>query len=334
MTTFSTAVIADEAAVPVIDISAARNGASAAAVAEVAAAIGGAGRSLGFLQVVGHGIDPRLFHRVYDAADQLWALPNVVLDQWASPTGHPFRGVWYGLDDRGARVWQRLQNTRIDTPEQAKAEGYGDDVADFFGGNVHPNVPGLAAAVDACFAAGREVGSLLMGLVAVDLGLDRDYFTPYFDKDVSYFAVQDYPAMPHTAPGGLRLGEHSDSGALTMLHQRGEYDGLQLRRTTGEIVTIPIIDDALVVNVGDLMARWTNDAWLATPHRVIDGRPGQARTSIAMHYLPNVDAVIAPLPGCTTSDGPAYEPVSMYEWNSRYFQKKSRVLRLADEAGD
>jgi isopenicillin N synthase-like dioxygenase len=119
-----------------------------------------------------------------------------------------------------------------------------------------------------------------------------------------------------------------------MLHQRGDYDGLQLRRITGEILTIPIIDDALVVNVGDLMARWTNDAWLATPHRVIDGVPGQARTSIAMHYLPNVDAVIAPLPSCVTGDGPTYEPVSMYEWNNRYFQKKSRVLRLADEAGD
>ena len=107
MTTMSSVTIADEATVPVIDISAARDGAHPAAMAEVAEAVGRAGRSLGFLQVVGHGIDRLLFHRVYAAAEQLWALPDAVLDQWASPTGHPFRGVWYGLDDRGARVWQR-----------------------------------------------------------------------------------------------------------------------------------------------------------------------------------------------------------------------------------
>jgi isopenicillin N synthase-like dioxygenase len=95
---------------------------------------------------------------------------------------------------------------------------------------------------------------------------------------------------------------------------------------------VPIMDEALVVNLGDLMARWTNDGWLATPHRVVDGGPGQARTSIAMHYLPNVDTVIAPFERCVTAGAPAYEPVSMYDWNMRYFQKKSRVLRLADES--
>ena len=261
----------------------------------------------------------------------MWDKPNEVLDTYKSPIGHPFRGVWYGLDDAGARIWQRLQNTRIDTPEEALAAGYSDDVADFFGGNVHPPVAGLDSAIEECFSACRSVARVLISLIALDLGLDADSFTAHFDKDVSYFAVQDYPAMPHAAPGGMRLGEHSDSGALTMLHQRGDYAGLQLRNTDGKILTVPVMDDAIVVNVGDLMARWTNDAWLATPHRVIDGEPGQARTSIAMHFLPNVDTVIAPLDSYRTSGAPAYEPVRMYEWNMQYFEKKSRVLRLADE---
>jgi isopenicillin N synthase-like dioxygenase len=317
-----------EDTIPVIDISAAVAGEPAD---DVAAAIGRAGRSIGFIQIVGHGIDPAMFHRVYDTADALWAEPNEVLDTYRSPTGHPFRGVWYGLDEQGVRVWQRLQNTRIDTPEEALAAGYSDEVADFFGGNVHPDVPGLTDAIDECFAQGRRVAHTLMRLIAKDLGLPVDAFDAPFDKDVSYFAVQDYPAMPHPAPEGMRLGEHSDSGALTMLHQRGDYDGLQLRRTNGEIVTVPILDDAIVINVGDLMARWTNDTWLATPHRVIDGEPGQARTSIAMHYLPNVDTVIAPFEQCIVEGAPTYEPVLMYDWNMRYFQKKSRVLRLDDE---
>lgn len=328
MTLTNPSMTMPDTTIPVIDVSSAMGG---AIDPRLAAEIGLAGRTLGFLQVVGHGIDPALFHAVYAAAEPLWAMSDAELDTMRSPIGHPFRGVWYGLDDHGDRIWQRLQNVRIDTVEQAIAEGYGPDVLEFFGGNVHPDVDGLSAASQACFDAGRRLGSVLMRLIAVDLELPPDHFVPAFDKDVSYFAVQDYPAMGHPCPGGLRLGEHSDSGALTMLHQRGDYAGLQLRRTTGEIVTVPMIDEAIVVNVGDLMAMWTNDAWLATPHRVIDGEVGQGRTSIAMHYLPNVDTVIAPLSSSLDDEAPRYEPVSMFDWNMKYFQKRSRVLRLADE---
>ena len=161
------------------------------------------------------------------------------------------------------------------------------------------------------------------------LGLGETGLAPYFTHDVSYFAVQDYPPMAHPCPGGWRLGEHSDSGALTMLHQRGDYEGLQLRAADGGHVTVPIRDDGIIVNVGDLMARWTNDRWPATPHAVIDGAVGQGRTSIAVHYLPSVDATIAPLAGCVDGTGPQYPPVTMYEWDRRYFEKPSRVLRLA-----
>lgn len=314
--------------IPVIDISSAVNGTPSLEVIE---AIGRAGRSLGFVQIVGHGIDPAMFHEVYRVAETLWQMSDADLDAYQSPIGHPFRGVWYGLDDDGARIWQRLQNTRIDSPEAARAEGYADDVLDFFGGNVHPPVDGLRDATLTCFDACRAVAAVLIRLMAVDLGLAPTALDAFFDKDVSYFAVQDYPAMPRPAPGGLRLGEHSDSGALTMLHQRGDYAGLQLRRTDGAIVTIPVIDEAIVVNTGDLMARWTNDGWLATPHRVIDGAVGQARTSIAMHFLPNVDAVIAPLQSAAHAADRQYEPIRMYDWNMQYFKKKSRVLRLADE---
>jgi isopenicillin N synthase-like dioxygenase len=317
-----------QAMVPVIDISAAVNEGK---YADVAAEIGQVCRTIGFLQLVGHGIDPQLFHAVYGAAEALWCLPDHELDGYRSPLGHPFRGVWYGVDERGARIWQRLQNTRIDTPEEALQEGYGEDVLGFFGGNVHPEVPGLEQAIEPCFSAGRRLGQTLVQILAVYLGLGESGLDAFFDKDVSYFAVQDYPPMPHVAPEGLRLGEHSDSGALTILHQRGDYAGLQLRHTTGEIVTVPIIDEAIVVNVGDLMARWTNDTLLATPHRVIDGIPGQGRGSIAIHYLPNADTVIAPLDSCA-GEGARYLPVRMYDWNDKYFQKKSRVLRLADEA--
>jgi isopenicillin N synthase-like dioxygenase len=94
---------------------------------------------------------------------------------------------------------------------------------------------------------------------------------------------------------------------------------------------VPVVDDALVVNTGDLMARWTNDRYPATPHAVVDGPVGVGRSSIAIHYLPGVDTVIEPLPGTVTDDGPRYAPVSMYDWDRRYFEKRALVLSLADE---
>jgi len=315
------------AVVPTVDLSAAVDGSDVMAVARQ---LGAVSRSVGFVQVVGHGIDPALFHAVHREAADLWAMGDDELADLRSPTGHPFRGVDVGHDLEGARVWQRLQNTRIDTAEEASAAGCPAELLDFFGGNVHPDLPALTAAIEACFLEGRRLGALLVSLFALDLGLTSDAFAPCFAEDVSYFAVQDYPPMPRPASGGLRIPEHSDSGAVTMLHQVGGYEGLQVRALDGTRSTIPVVDDAIVVNTGDLMARWTNDRYPATAHAVVDGPVGVGRASIAIHYLPSVDTVVAPLPGTVGPGARHYPPVTMYEWDRRYFEKRSLVLSLDD----
>jgi isopenicillin N synthase-like dioxygenase len=315
--------------IPTIDVAPAVEGHD---LDTVAAQLGAVARSVGFVQVVGHGIDPALFDAVHDGADRLWTMDDDALRAMRSPTGHPFRGVDLGVDEHGDRIWQRLQNVRIDTAEEAAAVGVDPAHLDFFGGNVHPPVPGLRDAIDACSAEGRRLGMLLVSLFAIDLGLTPDALSRWFENDVSYFAVQDYPPMGHAAPGAMRIPEHSDSGAVTLLHQRGGYEGLQVRAVDGRRTTVPVVEGALVVNTGDLMARWTNDLYPATPHAVIDGPVGEGRATIAMHLLPGVDTVIAPLPGLVGDDEPRYPPVSMYDWDRRYFEKRSLVLSLADEA--
>ncbi len=311
--------------IPVVDITDAVAGRR---LPEIAAELGEACRGIGFVLIKGHGIDPALFHAVYDAAEQLWAYSDDKLRAWRSPTGHPFRGVDFGSD--GERIWQRLQNCRIDTPEQARALGYEERWLDFFGGNVHPDLPGLRETCERCFDAGRRLGALLMSLFALELGLGAGGLASFFTRNVSYFAVQDYPARSRPAPDVFRIPEHSDSGALTMLHQRGEYAALRVR-AAGQLIEVPVIDDAILVNTGDLMARWTNDVWPATGHGVVDGPVGLARASIAMHYLPNADATISPLPTVAERSGAAYEPVTMFDWDRRYFEKTSPVLSLAAE---
>ncbi len=312
---------------PTVDLTRAVDGSDAVSVA---AELGAASRSIGFVQVVGHGIDPALFHAVHREAAALWAMSDDELATMRSPKGHPFRGVDVGHDPEGSRIWQRLQNTRIDTPDEAARAGVAPEHLDFFGGNVHPDLPGLGVAIDACFSEGRRLGALLVSLFALDLGLPADALAHHFTEDVSYFAVQDYPAMPRPAPGAMRIPEHSDSGAVTMLHQVGGYEGLQVRALDGTRSTVPVVDEAIVVNTGDLMARWTNDLYPATAHAVVDGPVGVGRASIAMHYLPSVDTVVAPLPGTVVPGARCYEPVTMYDWDRRYFEKSALVLSLDD----
>lgn len=285
-------------------------------------------RTIGFVQIVGHGVDPGLHHAVYEAAAPLWVLPDAEAGALASP--HPFRGLVRERADDGALLVQRFQVNHYESPDAALAAGVPDRYVDWFPPNVWPDLPDLVAAYDRLFSATRALGNRLMRLFALALGIGTDGFDGMFDRDVSYCAVHQYPVAPSAVPGETRVPQHSDSGLLTILHQHGDYEGLELGTTAGEVVTVPVIDDALVVNVGDLMGRWTNDQWKATPHRVISGTPEQSRVSIATHYLPNLDTVIAPLPTCVAAGAASYEPVTPYSWERRYFDKPSLVLRLED----
>ena len=119
-----------------------------------------------------------------------------------SPMGHPFRGVHYGLDDHGDRIWQRLQNCRIRTPEEAAALGCPPELLDFFGGTVEPDLPGLRGAIAGCFTATRSLGARLTGLLAMALGLGEAGLAPYFTHDVSYFAVPAIRRWQIPVPAG------------------------------------------------------------------------------------------------------------------------------------
>jgi isopenicillin N synthase-like dioxygenase len=312
--------------IPVIDISPALRGGD---VGGIAAQLDAACRGIGFLQIVGHGVDPQLYHDLYRAAEPLWSLPEDQREALRSP--HAFRGLYTDRDADGAMLTGRFQANRFQSPEDALALGVDARYVDWCVPNPWPaDETGVRAAHDRLFRATRGLGFTMMNLVAVALGIPDGALDRYFDLDASYLAVHAYPSVPSARAGDTRVPQHSDSGLLTMLHQSGNYEGLELCTAAGELLTVPVIDEALVVNIGDLMARWTNDQWLATPHRVVSGGPGEARVSVATHYLPNLDAVIEPLPTCVTAGAPTYEPITPYDWDRRYFEKPSLVLRVTD----
>jgi len=171
-------------------------------------------------------------------------------------------------------------------------------------------LPAWQEAVADYYRAMERVGAALMRSLARWLGLPETVFDAAFAGGISTLRLMRYElapaptvgnAEPRAAPG---RGEHVDSGFVTLLAQHG-IGGLQAQTREGEWVAIPALDDAIVVNFGALLERWTSGRVRATPHRVLSA--ARTRYSIPFFYEPRVDAVIEPLP---LPDAVAFESFS------------------------
>lgn len=161
----------------------------------------------------------------------------------------------------------------------------------------------------------QALSNRIMGLFALALSLPESYFEAYVGHAACGLRGICYPARSTPPePGQLRAGAHSDYGTLTLLRQ-DTVGGLEVTTRTGEWVGVESIADAFVVNVGDLMAGWTNDRWRSTVHRVTDppattGGAFERRFSMPFFHNANWDARVACLPTCIApGEQPKHAPV-------------------------
>jgi isopenicillin N synthase-like dioxygenase len=307
--------------VPVIDIASFLDGTDPETPAR---AIDEAARRSGFFQIIGHGIETPLLDAVYERAVRLSEEPDEVKAALASPTGHPYRGLMSERDAQGVVCSQRFHASRFEDAADALRGGVAPELADFFAPNAWPQLPGFREDVTALFTRTRALGNRLMQLFALALELGPDYFDPYLHQDSSSFSINYYP--PRRAPleqdPTVIFDEHFDGGTLTMLHQRGTYEGLQIRTLAGEWFTVPVVPEAFVINMGELMTRWTNDRWPATRHRVVAARdPEGHRTTLTTFHLPAVWTHINPVTALSGDDRAHYDAVTVYEWENRFIKK-------------
>ena len=157
----------------------------------------------------------------------------------------------------------------------------------------------------------ENLASRIMVMFAAALNLKDDYFASFIDHPISALRALNYPEQTVAPqPGQLRAGAHSDYGSLTILLQLTGSKGLQIERADKSWMDVPPVPGAFIINIGDLMARWTNDRWVSTVHRVANpANPEEARArrqSFAFFHQPNWFAEITSLiPGET----PKYEAV-------------------------
>ncbi|KND94927.1 putative very-long-chain (3R)-3-hydroxyacyl-CoA dehydratase [Tolypocladium ophioglossoides CBS 100239] len=172
-----------------------------------------------------------------------------------------------------------------------KLAGFRADMMDFF---------------DRCKSMHEEV----MRAIALGMGLDEGFFDKFVDAGDNTLRLLHYPAVKadvfRANPGQVRAGEHSDYGSVTLLFQDSR-GGLQVRSPTGQFVDATPIEGTVVINAGDLLARWSNDTIKSTLHRVVEpprreGVEYPPRYSIAYFCNPNTDSHIETLPGTYASE--------------------------------
>ncbi|MEM9270545.1 MAG: 2OG-Fe(II) oxygenase family protein, partial [Pseudomonadota bacterium] len=152
-------------------------------------------------------------------------------------------------------------------------------------------VPDIAAQSMAYFEAAHGVAHHLMRAFAMGLDLPEDFFLRSSDRPLSRASYVYYPAQPaELGADQFGVGPHTDFGVLTVLCQ-DDVGGLQVQTVEGDWVQAPPIPGSLIVNVADLLARWTGGAYTSTPHRVVNSS-GRERLSLVLAYDPNPETVI------------------------------------------
>lgn len=299
---------------PLIDI-APLYGTDSAAWRDVATQIDTACRDWGFFYITGHGIPPERIDALLAAAKAFFALPEAEkLKIDITRTAH-HRGY-------GAIATEQLDPTQPSDLKETFDMGFhmAADHPEVLAGkplrgpNRHPDLPGWAALMEQHYADMQALAQTLLRAIALALGIERDFFDARFAEPISVFRMIHYPPR-HTArsadqPGA---GAHTDYGCVTLLYQ-DEAGGLQVRNVHGEWIDAPPIPGSFVVNIGDMMARWSNDRYTSTPHRVISPL-GVHRYSMPFFAEPHPDTEISCLPNCSSADNPPkYPPVTSAEY--------------------
>mmetsp|Transcript_8405 Transcript_8405/g.19617 ORF Transcript_8405/g.19617 Transcript_8405/m.19617 type:complete len:317 (+) Transcript_8405:30-980(+) len=261
----------------------------------------------GFFYLVGHGVSSEVRERLYTDMVRLFALPRE--DKLAL----------HCLSNPHNRGWTAMGEEKLDPAKQTcgdTKEGYyigseipaGHPLAEvpLHGPNVWPALPNWRAAMEEYSAEMERIGRSLLRLIALSLNLNADFFDADFTNPMLFLRLLRYSEqrseLDGEGRGTLACGEHSDYGMLTLLSTDAN-PGLQIKTKEGAWLDVPPRTDALVINLGDMLERWTNGVYRSTPHRVLNTH-GKERFSAPFFFEPNFHARVCPLPSCVSPERP------------------------------
>ncbi|MGC2413023.1 MAG: 2OG-Fe(II) oxygenase family protein [Stellaceae bacterium] len=315
-----TGAASDHGRIPVLDIGPYLAG-DPAAGAPLARTIARTCEDTGFLVVANHGIPPHLVEDTFAVAAQFFARAEA--DKLALQIGRYNIG-YLPFGGQVVRHSPVNKNTKPNFSEsfyitRDRAPDHPDIVKNkpLVGPNRWPqDMPEFRAATTAYYAAMEAMTTRLVPVVAMALELSPDYFAEAFAEPNCTIRLIHYPPHPKPEENEFGFAPHTDNNFLTFLAQ-SELPGLEVRTAEGEWIRPPAVRGTFVVNTGAMLARYSNDRFRATPHRVIN-RNGASRYAIPFFLGPNHDCVVDCVPTCVGPDNPPrYEPTTYGAFTQR-----------------
>lgn len=292
-------------AIPTIDIAALGSN-DEAVRRRVAHTIGAACEDTGFFTVTNHGVHSSTVRDAFREARRLFRRPlaEKMMHRWDDL--HPNRG--YEPDGS-----QTLDPAAEPDRKEAWSFSSEDQIGaghPMHGPNRWPPLEGFKTPIQRYHASVMGLAEQLLRAMALSLDLDESAFAEHHRDPICTLRLLHYPARaPDASELSFGAGTHTDWGALSLLAQ-DDAGSLEVLDRSGRWIEVPPVEGSFVVNVGDLLALWTNDRYASTPHRV-RGVVGRDRYSIACFFDLDPDTTIETLPTCVTADRPArYTPTT------------------------
>ncbi|MFC3001371.1 isopenicillin N synthase family dioxygenase [Falsiroseomonas tokyonensis] len=282
--------------IPVIDIGGLAS-AEPASRKDVAWQIHKACRDTGFFYAANHGIPQRLLDGQFAAARAFFARPL------AEKMAVHFRP---GAHNRGYEAMQRQRLDEGSPPDLKESFMFAGEAPDGPRNLWPEGMAEFRAQMESYHTAVTSLADRLMRAFALSLDLSESYFCDGFEGVKPSIRLLHYPPQPKDAAfNQLGAGAHTDWGALTLLLQ-DDAGGLEVCNADGQWISATPIPGTFIVNLGDMVRRWTNDMYQSTPHRVVNAASGRDRYSCAAFYSPRRDYVVRCVPTCLPEAGPPH----------------------------
>ncbi|CAJ1990495.1 thymine-7-hydroxylase [Leishmania donovani] len=304
---------------PVIDIAPLYND-NKADLLRVAHAIDEACRTWGFFYITGHQIPKDRSEQLTKMANKFFALPQeeklrINIEKTSNHRGYGTCAAEQ-LDPSKPGDWKETFDMGFHLPLDHPSVVAGKPLR---GPNNHPTwIEGWTELMEQHYSDMQRLALLLLRALALALDIDEDFFVSKFHEPLSVFRMIRYPALPEEK-GRVVCGAHTDYGIVTLLYQ-DKVGGLQVQNLQGEWMDAPSLEGSYVVNIGDMMAMWSNGRYKSTPHRVLN--QGVERISMPFFCEPNPETTISCLPNCFDEASPSKFPdVKAADWLLKRFQQ-------------
>ena len=317
---------------PVIDVSAVLRE-EPGALEATAAELRYANEEVGFFFLAGHGIGDDLIEATYGAAASVHAQSmdaKLALKANSDNVGYmPIKGSI-------TKTSKVNVNTKPNLNEAFFLKRESDEDAKRYGrppGNRNQwpqDLPSFRDATLRYMAAMEAMGRRLVPIYARALGLPANYFDGAFQTPEMTLRLSHYPHTEVLEENEFGVAPHTDGNFITFL-PANPVNGLSVRMKDGSWFDVPYQPDVFVVNTGDTLARWSNDVFVSTPHRVIN-RSGGKRYAIPFFLNANAETMVACLPTCQSEDHPPkYEAMTVRQY-SEWFQRTNYLHMQKDKA--